>query len=161
MRASAFPNSGLHVGMCVVRARVRFPSPTPPPIVTRVRVNFATRRDHVWIVWGVFRPAPPRTPDQIKTWPESCVESGRLTPHTSQAPRQSARQAEREAAPRRARRSATAAESQKTSVRDKRSSWRINRRDRTLTLVCSRSMRWRLQSPPRRGAASQNRPTSS
>ena len=35
MRASAFPNSGLHVGMCVVRARVRFPSPTAPPI----RVN--------------------------------------------------------------------------------------------------------------------------
>jgi len=31
MRASAFPNSGLHVGMCVVRARVRFPSPTAPP----------------------------------------------------------------------------------------------------------------------------------
>ena len=31
MRASAFPNSGLHVGMCVVRARVRFPSPTTPP----------------------------------------------------------------------------------------------------------------------------------
>ena len=37
MRASAFPNSGLHVGMCVVRARVRFPSPTTPP---KIAVSF-------------------------------------------------------------------------------------------------------------------------